>query len=52
MLADSGADEALRADAGLRAGLSVCRGEVTEPAVAESLGLDHTAPEQILGLAA
>ncbi|WP_419925594.1 alanine dehydrogenase [Candidatus Poriferisocius sp.] len=48
-LADQGPMEALRSDAGLRAGLSVCRGQITEPAVAESLGLDHTAPEQVLG---
>jgi len=50
-LADLGTGEALRSDAGLRAGLSVCRGEVTEPAVAESLGLGHTPSEQILGIA-
>ncbi|WP_420638143.1 alanine dehydrogenase [Candidatus Poriferisocius sp.] len=51
-LADLGATEAMAADGGLRAGLTVCRGQVTEPAVADSLGLDHTPPERLLGLAA
>ena len=51
MLADLGPREAMRVDAGLRAGLSVCQGQVTEPAVAQSLGLDFTSPDQILGLA-
>ena len=50
MLADLGPREAMRVDAGLRAGLSVCQGQVTEPAVAQSLGLDFTSPEQVLGL--
>ncbi len=50
MLADLGPREAMRVDAGLRAGLSVCQGQVTEPAVAQSLGLSFTSPEQILGL--
>ena len=50
MLADFGPQEAMRADAGLRAGLSVCQGRVTEPAVAESLGLGFTPPEEMLGL--
>ena len=36
-------------DAGLRAGLSVYQGQVTEPAVAQSLGLNFTSPEQALG---
>ena len=49
-LADLGPMEALRFDAGLRAGLSVCHGRVTEPAVAESLGLRFTPPEEALGL--
>ncbi|MXZ77627.1 MAG: alanine dehydrogenase [Acidimicrobiia bacterium] len=49
MLADLGPREAMRVDAGLRAGLSVCQGQVTEPAVAQSLGLSFTAPEQALG---
>ncbi len=50
MLADSGPREAMRSDAGLRAGLSICQGQVTEPAVAESLGLSYTPPEQALEL--
>lgn len=49
-LADQGPMEAMQSDAGLRAGLSVCQGQVTEPAVAESLGLSYTCPEQVLGL--
>lgn len=49
-LADLGPMEAMRSDAGLRAGLSVCQGQITEPAVAESLDLSHTSPEQVLGL--
>ncbi len=51
MLADLGPTEAMRVDAGLRAGLSVCQGQVTEAAVAESLGLSHSSPEEVLGLA-
>ena len=50
MLADLGPEEAMRTDAGLRAGLSVCQGQVTEPAVAEPLGMNYTSPEQVLGL--
>ncbi|MXZ86125.1 MAG: alanine dehydrogenase [Acidimicrobiia bacterium] len=50
MLAELGPREAMSADPGLRAGLSVCQGQVTEPAVAQSLGLSFTPPEQILGL--
>lgn len=49
-LADLGPTEAMRSDPGLRAGLSVCRGQVTEPAVAESLGLTYTSPEEVLGV--
>lgn len=47
-LADRGPIEALRSDPGLRAGLSVYHGQVTEPAVADSLGYDHVAPEVVL----
>ena len=50
MLADLGPREAMRSNIGLRAGLSICHGQVTEPAVAESLGLIFTAPEDALGL--
>lgn len=43
-LADLGLDEAMRTDSGLRDGLSVRDGRITEPAVAEALGLPYTAP--------
>ncbi len=43
-IADQGPAAALRADAGLRDGLTVHRGRITEPAVAESLSLPYTAP--------
>lgn len=43
-IAESGPEAAMRADAGLRDGLNVYRGRITEPAVAESLGLPYTAP--------
>ena len=37
-LADKGWKDALKDDAGLRAGLNVCKGNVTHPQVAEALG--------------
>ena len=40
-LADKGWRAALRDDPHLLAGLNVCEGHVTHPAVAESLGLAH-----------
>ena len=43
-LADSGPVEAIRADPGLQNGMSVRRGHITEPAVADALGLAYTAP--------
>ena len=43
-LADQGVIEAVRADKGLQDGLSVRRGQITEPAVADALGLDYTEP--------
>ena len=43
-IADEGPAAALRADAGLRDGLTVHRGRITEPAVAKSLSLPYTAP--------
>jgi alanine dehydrogenase len=46
-LADGGLD-ALRGNAGLRAGLNVHRGMVTNQAVAESLGLAFTSVEKVL----
>jgi len=47
-LADRGLD-ALREDAGLRAGLNVSAGRVTHPAVAIGVGADFVPPEQALG---
>jgi alanine dehydrogenase len=38
LLADKGWKEALKDDAGLRAGLNICAGNVTHPQVAEALG--------------
>ena len=43
-IADEGPAAAMRADAGLRTGLTAHRGRITEPAVAEALGLAYTAP--------
>ena len=43
-LADLGPEAAMRADAGLRNGLTVHRGRITEPAVAETLNLPWTDP--------
>ena len=43
-IADEGPAAAIRADSGLQDGLSVHRGRITEPAVAQSLGLPYTAP--------
>ena len=37
-LADKGWKEALKDDAGLRAGLNICNGNVTHPQVADALG--------------
>ncbi len=48
-LADKGAERALRDDPHLLAGLNVCRGKVTEPAVARDLGLDFVPPAAALG---
>ena len=46
-LADRGL-EALRDDAGLRAGLNVLGGKVTHAAVASGVGVDYTPPEEAL----
>ena len=43
-LADLGPVEAIRSDPGLQDGLSVRHGQITEPAVADALGLDYTEP--------
>ena len=47
-LADLGVAEAMRRDAHLRNGLNVALGQVTEPAVAESLGYEHRDPAALL----
>jgi alanine dehydrogenase len=47
-LADKGYKEALRADPHLMAGLNVCHGRITHPAVAEALGEDYLPPEKAL----
>ncbi|MGH7060510.1 MAG: alanine dehydrogenase, partial [Stellaceae bacterium] len=47
-LAERGWREALRDDPHLRAGLNICRGEVTHPAVARALGLPFGTAEALL----
>ena len=48
-LADEGPEAAMRADNGLRAGLTVHRGSITEPAVAEALGRPYVDASEALG---
>lgn len=43
-LADLGTVEAVRSDSGLQDGLTVRRGQITEPAVADALDLPYTEP--------
>lgn len=50
-LASRGPRQALLADAGLRCGLNLHRGQVTHAAVAQDLGYDFVSPEQALGTA-
>jgi len=47
-LADRGIAGALAADAGLRDGLTVCRGAITRPEVAAALAYPYVAPERAL----
>ncbi len=47
-LANRGTLAALKAIPGLRDGLSVCQGHITEPAVAEALGLAYVGPVSLL----
>lgn len=47
-LADAGIAGALRADAHLRNGLTVCRGAITRPEVAAALGYPYAPPESAL----
>ncbi|HPE01191.1 MAG TPA: alanine dehydrogenase [Burkholderiaceae bacterium] len=49
-LANRGWRDALIADPGLRAGLNVAEGRITNEPVARSLGLDYTPPERVLGM--
>lgn len=49
-LADNGHRVALAHDAHLRQGLNVYQGKVTYKAVADDLGYDFTAPEEVLGI--
>jgi alanine dehydrogenase len=48
-LADNGIVEAAQRDPGLKLGINVARGKVTHPAVAEGVGTDYVAPEEVLG---
>lgn len=48
-LAEHGWQAALRANVHLRAGLNVCRGEVTYREVADALGLAYRTPEAAIG---
>ncbi len=47
-LADKGYKAALRDDPHLMAGLNVCHGRITHPAVAEALGEDYQPPDEAL----
>jgi alanine dehydrogenase len=47
-LADHGVAGAARRDPGLRLGINVAAGRVTHPAVAESVGVEHTPVEEVL----
>jgi alanine dehydrogenase len=47
-LADHGVAEAVTRDPGLRLGVNVAAGRVTHPAVAESVEVEYTPPEQVL----
>ena len=47
-LADLGTVAAIRADRGLQHGLTVRGGQITEPAVADALGLDYAEPSATL----
>jgi alanine dehydrogenase len=49
-LADHGVAGAIERDPGLRPGINVAAGQVTHPAVAESVGSEYVPPETALGL--
>ena len=48
-LADHGVTEAALRDPGLKLGINVARGKVTHAAVAEGVGMEYAAPEDVLG---
>jgi len=48
LLADKGWRQALRDDAGFAAGLNVCAGQITHPAVAQALGSRYQAAHELL----
>jgi alanine dehydrogenase len=50
-LAERGVEEAIARDPGLRPGVNVARGAITNAAVAEAVGLPLTPVEQVLGSA-
>ncbi len=47
-IVDQGPIDAMRSDAGLRAGLTVYEGKITEPAVAQALNTDYHSPDEVL----
>ena len=49
LLADHGVEGAIARDPGLRPGINVARGAITNPAVAESIGLPFTPVDEVLG---
>jgi alanine dehydrogenase len=49
-LADHGVAEAARRNPGLKLGINVAHGKVTHPAVAQGVGMDYVAPEEVLGI--
>jgi alanine dehydrogenase len=51
-LADHGIAAAAAKDPGLRLGINVAAGKVTHPAVAEGVGAEYVAPEQVLDIPA
>jgi alanine dehydrogenase len=49
-LADHGVAGAARRDPGLKLGVNVAAGQVTHAAVAEAVGMDYVAPDEVLGM--
>ena len=49
-LAEHGVVEAARRDPGLKLGINVAKGNVTHPAVADGVGAEYAAPDQVLGI--